>query len=79
MMSTISKRPVALVTGAAHRVGKALAVGLAENGYDIALHFHSSAGKVEGAVNEIARAGGRAMLFQGDLTTGEAPANWCAT
>lgn len=73
-MSMISKRPVALVTGAAHRVGKALAVGLAENGYDIALHFHTSAGKVEGAVNEIASAGGRSALFQSDLTTGEAPA-----
>ena len=73
-MSTISHRPVALVTGGAHRVGKALAVGLAQNGYDIALHFHSSAGKVEGAVNEINRAGTRASLLQADLTTGDAPA-----
>src|SRR5688500_20190659 len=73
-MSTISNSPVALVTGGAHRVGKALAVGLAENGYDIALHFHSSAGKVEGAVSEIERAGTRAALFQADLTTGDAPA-----
>ena len=73
-MSTVSKRPVALVTGAAHRVGKALAAGLAGNGYDIALHFHASAAKVEGAVSEIAGAGGRATLFQADLTTGDAPA-----
>lgn len=73
-MSTMSRRPAALVTGAAHRVGKALAVGLAEHGYDIALHFHSSAAKVEGAMNEVARAGGRATLFQADLTTGDAPA-----
>src|SRR5688572_388752 len=73
-MSTISNRPVALVTGGAHRVGKALAVGLAENGYDIAVHFHSSAGKVEGAVHEIERAGARAALFPADLTTGDAPA-----
>jgi pteridine reductase len=49
-------------------------VGLAENGYDIALHFHSSAGKVQGAVNEIDRAGTRATLFQADLTTGDVPA-----
>ena len=73
-MNTVSNRPVALVTGAAHRVGKALAVGLAHDGYDIALHFHSSAGKVEAAVNEIERAGTRAALFQADLTTGDAPA-----
>lgn len=74
MSTTALKRPVALVTGAAHRVGKALAVGLAGNGYDIALHFHSSAGKVDAAVNEIDRAGSRATMFQADLTTGDAPA-----
>jgi pteridine reductase len=73
-MTTLSMRPIALVTGAAHRVGKALAVGLAGSGYDIALHFHASAGKGEGAVSEIARAGGRATLFQADLTSGDAPA-----
>ena len=71
---TSMQRPVALVTGAAHRVGKALAVALAGNGYDIALHFHSSASKVEAAVNEIENAGGRATLFMADLTTADQPA-----
>jgi pteridine reductase len=33
---------VALVTGAAKRVGKALALGLAERGFDIALHYNHS-------------------------------------
>ena len=66
-------RPVALVTGAAHRVGRALAVGLAAEGYDIALHYHASASKVPEAEREIAKAGGKATVFQADLTDPEAP------
>ncbi len=66
-------RPVALVTGAAHRVGRALAIGLAREGYDIALHFHASADKVSGSVQGIEAAGGKATLFQADLTDPHAP------
>ena len=67
-------RPVALVTGAAHRVGRALAVGLAANGYDIALHFHASASKVDAARAEIDKAGGASRVFQADLRDAESPA-----
>jgi pteridine reductase len=73
-MTSAAERPVALVTGAAHRVGRALAVGLAGQGYDIALHYHSAASKVDEAVRQIAGAGGTATLFQADLTVGDAPA-----
>ena len=72
-MTDVKVRPVALVTGAAHRVGRALAVGLAGDGYDIALHYHASASKVEGAVDAIAAAGGKSTLFQADLTSPVAP------
>lgn len=68
------ERPVALVTGAAHRVGRALAVGLARNGYDIALHYHASSSRVGDAVKEITDAGAKATLFQADLTMLDAPA-----
>jgi pteridine reductase len=66
-------RPVALVTGAAHRVGRALAIGLSRAGYDIALHYHSSASKVDESVAGIEGAGTKATLFQADLTLPDAP------
>ncbi len=33
---------VALVTGSAHRVGKAIALGLAKQGVNIVVHYHGS-------------------------------------
>ena len=34
--------PLALVTGAAHRLGKAFALALAKQGFGIVLHYHRS-------------------------------------
>ena len=36
------KTKTALVTGAGQRLGRAIALGLAEDGWDIAVHFHRS-------------------------------------
>jgi pteridine reductase len=68
------RRPVALVTGAAHRVGRALAVGLARDGFDIAMHYHASASKVGDALDEIRAAGVDARPFQADLAAPDGPA-----
>jgi len=70
MNSTVSlkpDRPVALVTGSAVRLGKALALDLARRGYDIALHYRSSAGPAAAAAAEIESAGARCVPFQADL------------
>jgi pteridine reductase len=67
-------RPVALVTGAGHRVGRALAVGIAGDGYDVAVHFHSSGPLVDETVRLVEAAGGKATPFQADLTRPDAPA-----
>jgi len=47
----------ALVTGAAKRVGREIAVGLAKRGANIAVHYHTSAADARRVVNEIKKLG----------------------
>jgi len=58
----------ALVTGAAHRIGRAIALGLARDGWAVAVHHHSSGPAAGALVAEIVRAGGRAVALSADLT-----------
>lgn len=64
----MSDRQLALVTGAAHRLGKAFALTLARNGYDILLHYHSANDEARQTQSEIESAGSRVILAQADLT-----------
>ena len=61
---------VALVTGGGKRLGRAVAVALAEHGADILLHVHTSSG--EEVTREIAALGRRAIVLRADLSTAEA-------
>src|SRR5882762_7337326 len=58
---------VALVTGAAKRIGRAVAVRLAEEGADVVIHYRSSKEEAAGAVAEIEKLGRRAVAIQADL------------
>ncbi len=58
---------VALVTGAADRVGAALAGRLAREGWAVVVHYRSSADKAEAVVRSIEAAGGKAAALQADL------------
>jgi NAD(P)-dependent dehydrogenase (short-subunit alcohol dehydrogenase family) len=60
--------PVALVTGAAHRIGRAIAEDLARAGFAVAVHFHAGRDQAEAVVDGIVRAGGKAAAFDADLT-----------
>jgi pteridine reductase len=60
-------RQVALVTGGAVRVGRALALGLAEAGYDVAVHYHSSAAAAREVEHRVAEIGRQSVLVQADL------------
>jgi 3-oxoacyl-[acyl-carrier protein] reductase len=65
-MSGISSRPVAFITGAAVGIGQRIAEKLAENGYDIALTYHSH--PADGAVEFIERVGADCLSLQVDVT-----------
>lgn len=65
---------VALVTGAGHRVGRALAVALGGRGMRVAVHYHGAeAGALE-SCRLVAAAGGEAHPFRADLGAPDAPA-----
>lgn len=62
------ERKLALITGAAHRLGKAFALTLARNGYDILLHYHSAEEEARQTQAEIESLERRVILSQADLT-----------
>jgi len=63
--------PFALVTGAAHRLGKAFALRLARLGYAIGLHYHASLPKAEATAGEISALGVPVFPLRADLTRPE--------
>ncbi|TDQ78979.1 NAD(P)-dependent dehydrogenase (short-subunit alcohol dehydrogenase family) [Dongia mobilis] len=58
---------IALVTGGAKRLGREIALKLAGDGWDIALHYHRSRDAAEATAAEIRALGRRAHLLQADL------------
>jgi pteridine reductase len=60
--------PLALVTGAAHRLGHSFAMTLAQHGYAILLHYHQSSEAATSAEHEILRLGVPVHSVKADLT-----------
>lgn len=58
---------VALVTGAADRIGASIARRLAARGWAVVIHYRGSRDKAAAVVAEIEATGGRAALLQADL------------
>lgn len=57
----------ALITGAARRIGRAIAHDLAGHGWRIAIHYNASAAEAEENARMIRQAGGTAEVFRADL------------
>jgi pteridine reductase len=65
---------IALVTGAGRRVGRAIATALGHRSMHVAVHYNGSADGARETAADIERGGGKATLFQADLSESRAPA-----
>lgn len=64
----MASRPVVLVTGAARRLGREIALALAGGGFDVAVHYRGSHDDAEATAAELQAAGAAAATFQADLS-----------
>lgn len=60
----------ALVTGGAHRIGKAIAMALVDAGVRLAINYHSSEDEAAQTVEEIETMGGEGFSVQADIGDG---------
>jgi NAD(P)-dependent dehydrogenase (short-subunit alcohol dehydrogenase family) len=60
-----------LVTGAARRIGRAIALNLAKTGWSVAVHCNHSQKEADLLVNEISKFGGKAVVVVADLSVEE--------
>jgi NAD(P)-dependent dehydrogenase (short-subunit alcohol dehydrogenase family) len=58
---------VALVTGAAKRIGRSVALRLASEGVDVVVNYRTSKGEADAVVSQIAAMGRRAVAVQADV------------
>ena len=68
------KGKIALVTGAARRIGKTIALALAERGAHVAITYHTASAGAVTTLHEIEARGVQGMMVQGDITRQEADA-----
>ncbi|MBN1960603.1 MAG: SDR family oxidoreductase [Deltaproteobacteria bacterium] len=60
--------PIAMVTGAGIRVGRAIALALADAGYDLILHAHKSQNEVKAVADDILKLNRQVTLVSADLS-----------
>ncbi len=66
---------VALVTGGARRIGRAIVEALADDGWSVAIHANASLGEAEALAASIRARGGEAAAFAADLADPQAVAS----
>ncbi len=63
----MESRPVALITGGARRIGRAIALELARHGWSVAVHYRGSGAEARETVGQLRQQGARAEAFAADL------------
>jgi NAD(P)-dependent dehydrogenase (short-subunit alcohol dehydrogenase family) len=71
-LTSMTDRGGALITGAARRIGRTLALEAAKAGYDVVIHHRHSALDAESVREEIQANGGRALVLAADLAEEQA-------
>ena len=66
-MALTASAGIALITGAARRIGRTIALDLARQGWCIGVHYRNSRAEAEALVAEIEALGSRAAVLHGDL------------
>jgi 3-oxoacyl-[acyl-carrier protein] reductase/pteridine reductase len=61
------KNKVALVTGGAHRVGKAITLMLARAGANVVINYHTSASQAEATAEEVRALGAKPLVIQANI------------
>ncbi len=69
--SFLTMSPVALVTGGAVRLGRALTVGLAKCGHDVVVNYHTSENAARDLEAALTEQGHEVLLAQGDISSQE--------
>lgn len=64
----MASRRVVLVTGAARRIGRSIALDLAAHGFDLALHCHHASEEAAATAAELQALGARVAVLPADLT-----------
>jgi 3-oxoacyl-[acyl-carrier protein] reductase len=67
-----SGREVAWVTGSSTGIGRAIALKLADHGYDLAVHYNRSEKEAREVAEQVEDRGREALLLRGDVASGEA-------
>lgn len=62
----------ALVTGGGSRIGRAIALALAQEGADVGIHYWASEAGAQETIREITALGGKANLFRADFRVHDA-------
>ncbi len=74
-MASTTPPETVLITGAARRIGRALAEDLAAAGWRVAVHCHASADAAEETAQAVRQAGGQAAVVAADLADPDAVAD----